>query len=100
MKEFAKDLYLSTRWRKVREFVIVRDHGLCCRCGRPGEVVHHKEHLTARNVTDPLIALGPDNLETLCRECHATEHGAQGFATSEAIEFDAHGNIVRRQENQ
>ena len=40
----------------------------------PAEIVHHKIHLNAENVSDPSISLNPDNLEALCRTCHGIEH--------------------------
>lgn len=43
----------------------------------PGEIVHHKIHLTPSNITNPEIALSFDNLILVCRECHAIEHGAR-----------------------
>ena len=56
--------------------------GLCERCYAqgmyvPGVIVHHKIHLTPENVSNPLIALDPNNLELLCRDCHAAEHEVQ-----------------------
>lgn len=36
------------------------------KCGRPGAIVHHKEHLTPQNINDPDITLSEDNLELLC----------------------------------
>jgi 5-methylcytosine-specific restriction endonuclease McrA len=35
--------------------------------------VHHKVPLNADNVKDPNIALGWDNLELLCKQCHDDE---------------------------
>lgn len=54
--------------------------GLCERClargvVTPAEIVHHKIHLTPENVHDPNIALSWDNLEAVCRKCHAELHG-------------------------
>ena len=40
----------------------------------PGEIVHHKIHLTPDNINVPEIALSWDNLELLCRDCHALAH--------------------------
>lgn len=53
--------------------------GLCEKClkeGRyePGEIVHHKIHLTPQNINDPSISLNWDNLELLCRLHHGDEH--------------------------
>lgn len=43
---------------------------------KPGEIVHHKVHLTPDSINDPTVALSWDNLELLCRTCHAKAHGA------------------------
>ena len=53
--------------------------GLCERCLArglyvPGEIVHHKVHITPENITDENITLSFKNLELLCRDCHADEH--------------------------
>jgi len=63
MREFARAFYPSKEWRRAREYIIVRDAGICVRCGRPGEIVHYKKHLTPENIGDLAIALGEDNLE-------------------------------------
>ncbi len=93
MREFAKDFYQSPAWRRAREYILRRDAGLCVRCGAIGEIVHHKTHLTPGNINDPEISLGEDNLETLCRSCHAIAHGAEP-ATIEGLAFDENGNLV------
>lgn len=41
---------------------------------RPGDIVHHKIHLTPENISDPGVSLSWDNLELLCRDCHALAH--------------------------
>jgi 5-methylcytosine-specific restriction endonuclease McrA len=74
MREFAKAFYESPAWRRTREYILKRDAGLCVHCGEPGVIVHHKIELTPRNIDDPAIALGEDNLETVCRTCHALIH--------------------------
>lgn len=43
----------------------------------PGVIVHHRIHLTPQNITNPMIVLNWNNLELLCRECHAKEHGKE-----------------------
>lgn len=94
MREFARAFYLSKEWRRARAFIFERDAGLCVKCGSPGEIVHHKVHLTPANIHDPLIALGEDNLELLCRDCHALAHGQAPAA--DGLTFDEEGNVVRR----
>lgn len=96
MKEFARKFYLSAAWRETREYIYKRDMGLCVRCGRPGEIVHHIIHLTPRNIDNPSITLSEDNLELLCRDCHAQEHEGQP-ATASGLMFDNEGNLVERE---
>lgn len=96
VKAWAKEFYLSKAWRRVRAYIVQRDHGLCVKCGRPGEIVHHKEHLTREKILNPAIALGEDNLELLCRDCHGIEH-ATDLPTDAGLVFDEEGNLVERE---
>lgn len=81
MKEFAKSFYKSKRWQKTRNAYAAYVGWLCEEClqngiYRPGEIVHHKKKLTPDNIDDPNIALSWNNLELLCRDCHAKKHEA------------------------
>lgn len=96
MREFARKFYLSKAWRDTREYIYKRDMGLCVRCGRPGKIVHHKIYLTPQNINNPAITLSEDNLELLCRECHAIEHEGQ-LPTAAGLTFDSEGNLVERE---
>lgn len=93
-QEFARDFYASRAWANCRAAYKKKAGGLCERCLAkglivPGVIVHHKEHLTAENINDPNIALGFDNLELLCRDCHAAEHEQN----RKRYVFDDSGNI-------
>ena len=82
-KEFARSFYSSKAWQDCRNEYAKRRHHLCEDCLRrgiykPGVIVHHIEELTPFNITNPEIALGFDNLELLCRECHLREHDLEG----------------------
>ena len=95
MKPWAKKLYTSAAWVKCREAYKQSVGGLCERCLKagqivPGEIVHHKAHLTPETVDDPAVALNFDNLELLCRECHAAEHEL----TRRRWKIDAEGRAV------
>lgn len=93
MKAFAKAFYESAAWRRTRAYILKRDAGLCARCGAPGCIVHHKTELTPRNIDDPMITLNEDNLETVCRTCHAIIHeGTPPLA--DGLAFDADGNVI------
>lgn len=82
MKEFAKGFYKSAAWKRCRAAYAKAAGGLCERClskglYNPGEIVHHKTELTPDNINNPAIALSWDNLELVCRNCHAELHGAE-----------------------
>ena len=62
----------------------------------PRRIVHHKEHLTPENINTPEIALGENNLELLCRDCHALAH-ASDLPTDRGLMFDEEGNLVERE---
>ena len=77
--QWKKDFYWSNKWRNMSRLYKQKAGGLCERCNAkglviPGEIVHHKIYLNANNVHDHKISLNMDNLELLCRNCHAEEH--------------------------
>lgn len=56
------------RFSGVRDYVIGRDGQKCTQCGSQEKlIVHHKDWIRTNN--------DPSNLKTLCRSCHAKEHG-------------------------
>ena len=78
-KEYAKSFYKSDKWLQCKmSFIAERraiDGGLCQRCRkRYGYIVHHRQHITPENITDPMVTLSHTNLEYLCQECHNKEH--------------------------
>lgn len=98
-REFSKDFYNSKEWKKVRSFVLMRDNYLCCHCGKPATEVHHKIHLTPDNVYDLKVNLNPENLVSLCRDCHFEEHrGEHGkgrmVEESYPYAFDENGFLI------
>lgn len=95
-KDWAKSFYQSKSWKLIRDYVFYQiDFGLCRRCGEPGELVHHKIYLTPQNINNPAISLNINNLETLCRTCHALEHEGEP-ATDKGLMFDNQGNLIER----
>jgi len=75
-QEFAKAFYNSKLWQNVRESILKRDRYLCQihGCYSPAEEVHHKIKLTPENINDVNITVNPDNLVSLCSECHKAIH--------------------------
>lgn len=81
MKEFARTFYKSKAWQNCRKTYAQSVGGLCEQClkngiYKAGEIVHHKTALTPDNIKDPDVSLSWDNLELLCRDCHAKAHGS------------------------
>jgi len=79
MKDFARSFYKSTAWKATRIAITSARGGLCERClarglYKPGEIVHHIVPLSPLNITDPAVTLSWDNLQLLCRDCHAAVH--------------------------
>ena len=82
MKDYAERFYKSRKWQKVRQYVWTRDKGLCQNCLKNGlikggDTVHHIIEINPENITNEEISLNPDNLVTLCRDCHAAMHRKQ-----------------------
>jgi 5-methylcytosine-specific restriction endonuclease McrA len=71
--------YTTTAWRKCRASFLKEKNGLCEICLAKGLIepavhVHHKVHLTPKNLDNPAITLSHDNLMALCEECHQEQH--------------------------
>lgn len=79
MKAYAERFYSSLAWQNTRKAYTSSVGGLCERCLKKGiyqagEIVHHIKHITPDNINDPNITLNWDNLQLVCRECHAQIH--------------------------
>lgn len=101
-QDYAVAFYNSKAWKKTRADAYARDKGLCVECLKRGQVnaadiVHHIEHVSPDNVSDPNITLNLDNLVSVCRKCHARLHGYTKSATRDGLYFDELGNL--RQES-
>lgn len=79
MKEYASVFYSSKAWKDTRDAYRRYRGGLCEVClskgiYNAGEIVHHKTHITPDNINDPTVTLSFDNLQLVCRDCHAAIH--------------------------
>jgi 5-methylcytosine-specific restriction endonuclease McrA len=54
------------QWRKIREFVLIRDSHVCHWCGRPASTA---DHVIALADNGP--RLDPANLVAACRSCNS-----------------------------
>lgn len=95
-KNFSKKLYNSAKWKKIRHFVLTRDFYICQVCGEPNcNTVHHIVELTPVNINDTDITLNPENLVTLCNQCHDEVHGRNYRQETRWYAFDADGNLIK-----
>ena len=96
MKPYAKTFYKSVAWQQTRD-AYAKSVGYLCECClkkgiyNPGEIVHHKIHLTPENINRPEISLAWENLQLLCRDCHAKMHG-----NKKRYRIDKNGRVVGR----
>lgn len=103
-REFSKAFYNSVEWQRVRSYCLLRDHHECQLCGAPAEEVHHIVHLKPSNIYDAKIALNPDNLISLCKDCHFAQHTqdkaagnkarTQKDCCGEGLMFDEDGMLI------
>ena len=102
-RDFTEGFYGTQRWKDTRDTYMLMGQGLCEPCLDEGrytiaEIVHHKVHLTPDNINDPSITLNFDNLQRVCRDCHAKAHPEIYGSETECkmrVGFDADGNLVR-----
>lgn len=109
-REFSKPFYNSKEWKDLRSFILKRDMYLCAKCGKPAEEVHHKIHLSPKNIGDLSVTMNPDNLISLCRDCHFDEHKIdkingskakrKSAYDSEEYYFDENGMLQKRHTSQ
>ena len=97
-RDFAKSFYKSKEWQQTRDYILKRDRYLC-RCGKPATEVHHIKHLSPQNINDVTVTMNPNNLVSLCRDCHFEEHKGEhgkGRANEEKnpYTFDENGMLV------
>lgn len=97
MQDYAKQFYSSKAWKETRRAYTQFKGGLCERClakgiYRAGDLVHHKTHITPANINDPNITLSFDNLQLVCRDCHAAIHDKK----KRRYKFDDMGRLIPR----
>lgn len=95
MREFAEHFYKSKAWQACRIGYVKSVGGLCEECLRNGRytagvIVHHKIHLTPENINRPEITMDWNNLELLCRNCHAQIHDAR----KRRYKIDEFGRVI------
>lgn len=92
--------YNSRAWKNTSRNYKQSVGGLCERClakglVTPAEIVHHKIPLTDKNINDLNISLSWDNLQAVCRQCHAEVHEEMYAArTKRRYRIDKTGKVL------
>ena len=95
-KEWARQFYNSKAWRETRKQILRRDLYTCAYCYDRAEEVHHIIELTPGNINDTNITLNPDNLLSLCHNCHTKITQGSAGDIQEGYIFDEDGMVIRR----
>ena len=93
-RDFAKRFYRSKQWRQARGLALHRDMFTCRDCGGRATEVHHVIELSPDNIDNPTIALGLDNLMSLCGPCHSARTAGTSDVGDEYA-FDAEGQVIQ-----
>lgn len=104
MSKFSNEngFYRTQAWKDTRRNYLKSVGGLCERCLakgliEPAVIVHHKVPLNEDNISNLSISLGWDNLEALCRKCHAEVHDDMyAERTGRRYRIDDNGKVVIR----
>ena len=96
MRSVDEKFYHSKLWKNCRN-EYKKLHPYCERCLKEGklvptDIVHHKVHLNALNISDTSFTLNFDNLESLCKDCHNKEHFAKTLP--KRYKFDEKGQLI------
>lgn len=97
--------YRSQAWKDTRRNYKQSVGGLCERCLERGviasaDIVHHIVPLTADNIGDINLSLNWDNLQALCRKCHADVHEEMYAKQSKRrYRIDEYGKVVIRDDS-
>lgn len=85
-----QSFYASMAWQKFRANIILERGLICERChkliaSKGDATLHHTCELTVHNVYDAMIALNPDKVELICRDCHDVEHARFGIGKGKQV---------------
>ncbi len=86
--------YDSAAWIRCRNGYMQSRNYICEICGDAATICHHKKHITAANINDPLITLNWENLQAVCLTCHNQIHFTTS-PTKDGLTFDSQGNLIQ-----
>jgi hypothetical protein len=85
-----QNFYTSRPWQAFRAAIIAERGMKCQHCGqlitKVGDLtIHHIKELTPENVHDAMIALNPDNVKIVHRDCHDQIHQRFGYTPAKGV---------------
>lgn len=91
--------YKSKKWQKVRDAYFKKAKGLCEVCLskgfiKQGEIVHHIIEMDHEKIKDEALAFGFDNLQLVCRDCHAKLHPKPKRRSKKRYVIDEQGKVI------
>jgi len=92
---FSKKFYDSKLWKDARRYALHRDGYSCQLCGARATEIHHIIPLAESNINDWNISLNPDNLQSLCYDCHGKVTKGITDVSNEYV-FDDTGQVIKR----
>ena len=80
--------YGSTVWRNLRKSILERDNYECQWCKAEGKLtIQYDSVLEVDHIKEleqyPELAYEPDNLRTLCKDCHNKRHDRMNYRGNE-----------------
>ena len=81
MRKLRQQAYQNTTWMKLRDTFMI-EHPICADCLAKGIItpatsVHHIKSPFSKGEVNWGLLLDPDNLMSLCHECHAERHNTE-----------------------
>lgn len=83
-KESRAAFYSSADWKRLRQSILERDHYECQWCKAEGKLTtQYDSVLEVDHIKEleyhPELALNPNNLRTLCKDCHNKRHNRMNY---------------------
>jgi len=98
-REEQQRFYKSKKWQAVRQAYFKKAKGLCEICLskgliKQGEIVHHVIEMDSEKIHNERLAYGFDNLQLVCRECHAKIHEQERGTKKKRYFIDKNGRVT------
>jgi len=85
-----RNFYNSTQWKQMHDYILDRDHHECLWCKADGKVTTDADTiLEVDHIKEleyyPELRLDPNNLRTLCKDCHNKRHHRMNYSSHKHV---------------